>query len=122
MLKTSDPRSMAVVEGPVSLASNTAESPGRVQVLRYLPEKIELLVVAGRDSFLVAAEGYAPGWQARVDGKPARVYPANVAFMGVPIPAGRHHVALTYRPVSLYWAAAVSVFSWLGLILWSKFK
>jgi hypothetical protein len=113
-----DPRSAAVVEGLTSPPPPAPGPPGRVHVLRYAPERVELLVNADRPSFLVAAEGYAPGWKAAVDGRPAAVYPADVAFMGLPVASGRHRVNLFYRPLSLYFGAAVSAIAWMLAIFW----
>jgi uncharacterized membrane protein YfhO len=47
-------------------------------------------------------------------------YPANVAFMGTPLPAGRHLVTLEYFPKSLTWWAAVSALSWIALAWWAQ--
>lgn len=39
---------------------------------------------------------YAPGWRARVDDEPARVYRADGVFRAVVVPPGRHTVTFTY--------------------------
>jgi uncharacterized membrane protein YfhO len=95
------------------------ETSGRVAVLSYLPERVELRVEAAEPSFLLAAEGYAPGWRADIDGIRHPVYPADVAFMGLQVPAGTHLVTLEYSPASLIWWAAVSALSWSGLAIWA---
>jgi uncharacterized membrane protein YfhO len=83
--------------------------------LSYTPDRIELRVNAAAAALLTAAEGYDPGWTASLDGAPAPVFPANVAFLAVPVPAGEHRLVLAYRPASLYWSAAVSILAWLAL-------
>jgi uncharacterized membrane protein YfhO len=58
---------------------------------------------------LVVAQGYDPGWSARVDGRPATVVRVDHAQLGVVLPAGLHHVALRYRARGLVagtWLAA----------------
>jgi uncharacterized membrane protein YfhO len=112
-----DQRTSAVVEGVVSVLPHGAGSPGRVSVIGYSPERVELNVDTNRATYLVAADGYAPGWNATIDGVPVRLYPTNVAFMGFPIPSGVHHIRLFYLPVSLIWWAAVSAIAWLLLIV-----
>jgi hypothetical protein len=112
-----DQRTSAVVEGAVSVPPHRADSPGRVSVIGYSPERVELNVDANRATYLVVAEGFAPGWNAAIDGVPVRPYPTNVAFMGFPIPPGVHHVKLYYLPVSLIWWGAVSVIAWLLVIV-----
>jgi len=59
------------------------------------------LVVDGttpQPGLLVIAEQFDPGWRARVDGKPARIVPADHLLMGVALPPGTHHVELAYTP------------------------
>lgn len=55
-----------------------------------------------------------PGWQAFVDGKPARILRANLAFMAVEVPAGANAVRLEYRP---WWLLPGTFISLLSLLL-----
>ncbi len=48
--------------------------------------------------FLLVNEGFDPGWTATIDGTPAPVVPANVAFRGVVLPPGARSVVLDYKP------------------------
>ena len=50
---------------------------------------------------LVLADGWGAGWEATVNGKAASVLPANVAFRGVPVPAGESEVVFRYHPPGL---------------------
>jgi len=118
LLPTVDPRTTAIAECPAALVASNHQGLGRVAVRRYAPEQVELLVETDRPAFLVAAEGYAPGWTATVDNTPQTVCPADVAFMGFPVAAGRHVVNLEYFPRSLTWWAALSAISWSALALW----
>jgi uncharacterized membrane protein YfhO len=47
---------------------------------------------------VVAARPWAPGWRALVDGRPALLVRANLAGLGVVVPAGEHGVELDYNP------------------------
>jgi hypothetical protein len=58
-----------------------------------------------------------PGWQARVDGKPAPLYAAYGALRGVVVPAGDHFVELLYRPRSVYLGAALSGIGFAGCLM-----
>ena len=63
-------------------------------------------VVAGTPSglsrgYLVSTDAWYPGWKAYVDGRPATLHRANLAFRAVSVPAGRHRVAFRYEPRSV---------------------
>jgi len=65
-------------------------------------------------AFLVTSEAYYPGWRAFVDGRPERLALTNVAFRGLPVPAGRHRVEMRFEPGILRYSAVVSGFAWLA--------
>jgi hypothetical protein len=69
-----------------------------------------------REGLIVFPGNYAPGWHARVDGRRADLFEANIFSKGVVVPSGRHEIVLRYLPASFLWGAAVSVIS-LGLSL-----
>jgi hypothetical protein len=62
---------------------------------------------------VVINEAYYPGWQATVDGKPAKVLPANGLFRAVLVEPGHHVIAMTY-PATGY--KVLSVVCLLGLL------
>jgi hypothetical protein len=68
-----------------------------------------------RDGYLVLVDAYDPGWRAVIDGRPAPVQRANVAFRAVAVPVGRHHVRLEYRPAALRRGLALSTLGLLAL-------
>jgi len=59
-------------------------------------QRARIEVWSSRPAILLIRNGYDPNWHARVDGAPAAVVPADYISQGVPIPAGRHRVVLTY--------------------------
>jgi hypothetical protein len=59
---------------------------------------LALEVTTAAPALLVVTDSYDPGWRAWIDGTPAPIYPANVAFRGVFVPAGTHTVEMTYSP------------------------
>jgi hypothetical protein len=101
------PSEDAVVEAPAERFETSA--PGSIRVVSYTPSAIRLETEASAPSFLVAAESYYPGWEASIDGTPARLYPTDAAFRGVSVPAGPHTVDFRFVPRTLYRSAAVSV-------------
>ena len=113
-LEEFDPRKEAIVEGEVSLPSAGDPSAGTVRVQTYSPLEIVLEVDSPAPSFLVTSEAHYPGWQAFVDGHEQEILYTNVAFRGLPVPAGRHKVVMRFAPTILRYSAAVSGIAWLG--------
>jgi hypothetical protein len=59
-------------------------------------------------------------WRATIDGEPAALTPANLAYMKVDVPAGRHRVTLRYRNPLVYFGALVTVLTTLALLMKSR--
>ena len=57
----------------------------------------------------------APGWHARIDGRRAEVFEANLFAKGVLVPAGDHEIVLRYLPASFLWGVVISLVS-IGII------
>ena len=90
-----DPAHEAIVEGAVpSLPQEGAE--GAVTTREYGLDRLTLEVTTERPAYLVTSETAYPGWSAWVDGKPQDLYTTNVAFRGMPVPAGRHVVSMRF--------------------------
>jgi len=119
-------RRYAVVEGNLAepLPCTEERRSSRVTVQAYQAEQVVLRVETDRPGFLVLADAYYPGWEARVDGIPAPILPTNLLFRGVQVPPGEHRVVFTYRPRSWRLGLALSGLGWtlwgLGWVgLWS---
>ena len=89
---------------------------GRVEVLSYSARRSTVRVETPTEAVLVNTDTYYPGWKATIDGRPARIYPADAAFRALRIPAGTHDVEIRFVPRILYWSAAVSLLALLGTI------
>lgn len=87
----------AVVEGMPPLQG--AAAPGdQAQITAYGAERVEVRTSSAGPALLVLADAYYPGWTATVDGVATPIYPTNVLFRGVPVPAGEHQVVFTFQP------------------------
>ena len=97
-----DPAGLVVLigEGPESPAT-TEPLTGEVTITSYEPERIELLVEAGRDGWLVVSDASYPGWKATVDGKASPMERADLLFRAIPIREGRQEVVLIFQPDSV---------------------
>jgi hypothetical protein len=79
-----------------------------VRVARSSPGRLSVDARASEARYLVVGEIWHPGWRARVDGLPARVYRTDGALLGLPVPAGAHRVELEFAPLLWTWARAIS--------------
>jgi hypothetical protein len=108
-----DRRSTVVLEerpDPAFLADGArAAVADGVVIDRYEPDAVSLAVSLASRGWLVLADTWHPGWEALVDGAPARVLRANVNFRAIPLRAGRHRVEFVYRPASVRRGRAASV-------------
>jgi len=113
------PRRTVVLEGtdspfaPASCAEGGC-APGEVETVTAGPGRLRFRVAAAAASHLVVSANHAPGWRARVDGRPAPVLRADYALMAVPVAPGAHEVELWYRPRGF---APAVVLSLLGVAL-----
>lgn len=86
--------------------------------------RLEVRIESTGPGLLFVSENYLPGWEAewRAGSQPSQaialpVVRANQAFLGIPVPAGSGTVDIAYRPASVRWGMAISVFSWVALVV-----
>ena len=84
-----------------------------VGILSYLPEDVTIRANMACPGMVVLSDAFFPGWKAKVDSRPARIYEVDGALRGVLVPQGTHQIAFHYRPKSVYLGAALTL---LGLI------
>ena len=76
---------------------------------RPLDAWFDSLPFDGDTVLIVVPQAWAPGWQARVDGRHVPVERVGGVFVGVPVPVlGTHHVEVVYRPLADLVGAGVS--------------
>jgi hypothetical protein len=90
--------SAAGKKGPSPLQDAQQES---ATILVDRPGRITLLTQSETSAFLTLSESFHPGWQATVSGVAQPVVRARGDFMGCSVPAGKHRVEFSFRPISL---------------------
>ena len=103
-------RQEVIVEGWAGPAQ--AGAPDAADRTAWLEDgfsRIRLETSARDEAVLVLLDTYAEGWKVDVDGKAARLYPANLAFRAVALPAGTHEVRFEYRPAAVRTGALLTV-------------
>jgi hypothetical protein len=116
-----DAREVAFSSDPGLEGNYPGSSAAGIEWKRDDPDHLALQVSAPDRCFVVVADTWAPGWNARIDGKPARVTLVDAALRGVPVPAGSHGLDLVYTPPG--WAigralAAIGWVAWLIMGVW----
>ncbi|MEE8217487.1 MAG: YfhO family protein [Vicinamibacteria bacterium] len=101
-----------LAKGPARTAP--AGFNGSVRIVEEAADRVRLAVELSAEGHVVLVDTHDPGWRAHVDGRPAALLRANVAFRAVAVPAGRHVVEMVYRPPL---ALAGLVVSGLSLLL-----
>lgn len=103
-----EPRQTALVDREL------AASSGKVEVVSYAPNRIEMTTETTSEGFLVVSEVYYNGWEAFLDGVRVPVYRTDYALRGISVPAGKHRVEMRFRPASVGYGAVLSL---LGCVL-----
>jgi hypothetical protein len=84
-------------------------TPGSAVIVEERGSYLKIQARAERDAYLVLSDRFAPGWEARLDGKSAPILRAEYLFRAVPLPAGEHTVEFRYRPASFRTGCLVSL-------------
>jgi len=114
-----DPLKEVITEKDLNLpgsSGNMEIKPAAIVVRKEVQGRGWYSTSLPREGLAVFPGNYLPGWHARVDGRRADVFEANIFSKGVVVPSGRHEIVLRYLPASFLWGVAVSVIS-LGLSL-----
>ncbi len=102
-----------VGEGPGMGDENgniTAQTTSEALIpLTALPAERRFRAATDAPAYLVFAETWFPGWSATVNGAPAPILRANLAFQAVALPAGVSEVVFRYRISHFEVGAAISV-------------
>jgi hypothetical protein len=98
-------------ESGIGAASHRGRGYAAAKIVKDEAQELTVQTATSTESFLVITRSYDRGWSVSVDGQKRPLYRANLAFMGLFVPAGEHRVVLSYRPVSFIIGAAISAVS-----------
>jgi hypothetical protein len=96
------------------------DQSGSARIVSFAPEQIAIEAESEHPALLVIAEAWYPGWRAQVNGTEAPCIPVNAWMRGVPVPAGRSHIVLSFHSRFLALGACISLLALAGLVflLW----
>jgi hypothetical protein len=118
LLANLDPARETVVEG--SAPASGSNGGVEVRIRAYDGDLYRARVDAPHPAVLRIAVPYFPGWRAKVDGKPVAIMPADLALMGISIPAGSHDLVISYRSTWFGTGLAISLAAWLMALMGLK--
>jgi hypothetical protein len=110
-------REVYVLETPPKL--ETCAKPDRAHLVLRDSNRLVIEANMGCRGMVIASETFSPGWQATVDGTPARIYEAYSVLRGVVAGAGPHRIEMRYRPASVFVGAAMTAAGLAGALIFS---
>ena len=96
------------------------EPGGRLDRVRWEPERRSFAVHSANGGTLALHEQFFPGWTATIDGVEAPESRWMGAFQAVTVPAGEHTVEFQYRSRLLALGGAISALALIGLAVWIR--
>jgi hypothetical protein len=100
-----------------SLVAASDQTDAQILDLKFADSTVDFQVQTAEPSIAVVAQAYYHDWQAEVDGRPAPLLRANLAFQAVPVPAGTHRVHLYYQDRAFEIGAAISGCMWVNCLV-----
>jgi hypothetical protein len=100
-LRTAARGTLAVLPLPLDTPSGAEGEPVAGEQIEVRANSLDAEVTAPSDGLAVILDPYYPGWSATVDGAPAKLLRADVAFSAVQVSKGRHRLHLAYFPDKL---------------------
>jgi hypothetical protein len=98
------------------------DSLAQIKLTKYDPKRMEYTAKTSTKQLAVFSEIYYPeGWQATIDGKPAKHIRVNYILRALEIPAGEHSIVFEFRPKSYYTGRQIALGSSLILLLFVAF-
>jgi hypothetical protein len=110
-----DPRRVAWIDQDERLAlgpflGGQAPRPSETVSVTYPdPHHVELDATLEFPGIVVLADVFYPGWELKIDDRPASIYRVNRLMRGATVPAGRHRLVYTYNPRSFRVGGMVSI-------------
>jgi hypothetical protein len=108
------PESSSVVN---ALGGGAAQPVSAANILSYESQRVRIETQTSAPAILVLNDANYPGWRALVNGQPAPILTADYLFRGVVVPSGHVRVEFVYAPTSFRVGAAISLASFVALVL-----
>ncbi|MDP3057419.1 MAG: YfhO family protein [bacterium] len=74
------------------------EKTNEISVVEFHPGFWRLAVKNDKSAFLFLSQANYPGWTAKIDDLPVKIYQADYLFQAVFVPGGKHEIIIKYEP------------------------
>lgn len=95
-LEKIDPRRAVLLEHDV-LPPGPRSDYHAAEIVEALPDRVTVRAQLDQPGYLVLADLFHPGWKATVNGRTAKVLPADIAFRAVALTPGENEVVFKYE-------------------------
>jgi hypothetical protein len=106
-----DPFQVALVEKPLNFKIEKPDTAATTKIINLADTQLEIKTSSSTPAFLVISDVYYPGWEAKIDGTPTKIFQTNYVLRGVQVPAGEHTIKFEFKPVSFHIGAGISMAS-----------
>jgi hypothetical protein len=120
-----DPRQLVLLESDPDLPMEAPAETVSVSVRDVSTESIEVHAEVDHPAILLLTDNYAADWRATAIEDATHDYavmPANSTLRAIPLPAGRHHLRLEYRPRAFLLGARVTAIALVLFVLAAIFE
>jgi Bacterial membrane protein YfhO len=90
-----------------------------IMIKKLSANTLQCMTEATAPRLLVFLQNAYPGWKVFIDGNESSIFTANISFMGVNIPAGKHTIVFSYHPVAIVYTGYISLFTLIIIGLFS---
>jgi membrane protein YfhO len=118
-----DFRQTAVIASAILPKLNGLGNHEEIRPVAAQYDEMAFRITSDRAALLVIPSNYYPGWEATVNGHPARIYRTNWIGMGVLVAAGESIVTMHFSTPGLHAGMEVSLLSlalWLAISVWAR--
>jgi hypothetical protein len=112
---------VVLAEEPDIALPDTPPEDAQAEVISLAPEALTISVTTPENAILTVAQVDYPGWTVQLDDETIEPIRAYGALTAIPLPAGTHTITYRYEPLSFRVGAAISVVTWVGLLVLAVF-
>ncbi len=88
-----------------------------IRLLEDEEDRLQFQVETPASAYFVLTDSFYPGWKAKIDGQETEIVVANYAFRAIAIPAGKHLIEFSFKPISFYLGALITLLTLIAMVV-----